>query len=92
MFGVPTRSLDQMTNREIIAAIVVLTLVCGFLITTSILSAVKTDDWFSIVWNGGGAIFVATILLVCLPPAIRELLRRRRNKIATKERQGIESD
>jgi hypothetical protein len=81
MFHGRGKPLEQMTNREIISAIVGFAVVGGFLIITSIVSAWRSgfSEMFSFVWSATGAVFVTTILARCIPPAVMELRRRRKS-------------
>lgn len=84
MFGGPTKPLQQMTNREIISSIVVFVLVGGFLIVMNFRLLIIGGNWFSIAWGVIGTIFVAMVLLGCIPRGVLELWRRRQRHAQSK--------
>jgi len=80
MFSGPGKPLDKMTNREIISTLVAFILGCGIIITACVLKTVKRGGLLLTIWNGAIAIFAAALLSITIPPAIRELWRRKHKK------------
>ena len=81
----PKTPLEQRTTGNIISTIVAFILIGGFLITTTIISALRDGGVFSRVWYFGGATFTVMIVVGGVWRGIAELRRRRRHKARNQE-------
>jgi len=74
--GGKAKAPHEMSMRELIATLIAFTVVAWLIATGCIVTIVQNFSAFTLVFNGAGVVFVASVWLIACWRIIPEMLRR----------------